>query len=152
MKNPSNCWLLTTYGWSFMIRDNNPALKLFFDTMFDFWCDVQCLEYEQCTFANKHNDIMLERYDILDTSRWCVNESCASAPWKSATWSKNWKKSWKITSSGTGTAGAVRPNRCSGGVFHIAARCDAPWNIFCRKRNLRRKMDRTRISSTKYEV
>jgi len=35
---------------------------------------------------------MLEGYDILDISRCCnVNESRASAPWKSATWSKTVK-------------------------------------------------------------
>jgi len=60
---------------------NDLALKLFFNR-----CDERCFECEQCTFANKHNEKMLEGYDILDISRCCnVNESRASAPWKSAT-------------------------------------------------------------------
>jgi len=41
------------------------ALKLFFNR-----CD-ECFECEQCTFANKHNEKVLERYDILDMSRCC---------------------------------------------------------------------------------
>ena len=40
--------------------DKNLALKLFFDK-----CDDQCIECEQCTFVNKHNDKMLKCYDIL---------------------------------------------------------------------------------------
>jgi len=44
-------------------RDCNLALKLFFNR-----CDKQCFE---CTFANKHNEKVLERYDILDMSRCC---------------------------------------------------------------------------------
>ena len=47
-------------------RDRDLALKLFFNR-----CDKQCFEYEQCTFANKHNEKVLERYDILDMSRCC---------------------------------------------------------------------------------
>ena len=46
-------------------RDRDLALKLFFDK-----CE-QCFEYEQCIFANKYNEKMLERYDILDMSRYC---------------------------------------------------------------------------------
>ena len=42
------------------------ALKLFVDR-----CDDQCFECEQCTFANKYNEKVLERYDILDMSRCC---------------------------------------------------------------------------------
>ena len=47
-------------------RDRDLALKLFFNRR-----DKQCFEYEQCTFANKHNEKVLERYDILDMSRCC---------------------------------------------------------------------------------
>jgi len=47
-------------------RDRDLALKLFFAK-----CDDQCFECEQCTFVNKHNDEVLERYDILNISRWC---------------------------------------------------------------------------------
>jgi len=47
-------------------RDRDLALKLFFNR-----CDEQCFECEQCTFANKHNEKVLERYDILDMSRCC---------------------------------------------------------------------------------
>jgi len=43
-------------------RDRDLALKLFFNR-----CD------EQCTFANKHNEKVLERYNILDMSR-CYND------------------------------------------------------------------------------
>jgi len=43
-------------------RDRDLALKLFFNR-----CDEQCFEYEQCTFANKYNEKVLECYNILDT-------------------------------------------------------------------------------------
>ena len=44
-------------------RDRDLALKLFFNR-----CDEQCFECKQCTFANKHNEKVLECYDILDMS------------------------------------------------------------------------------------
>jgi len=47
-------------------RDRDHALKLFFNR-----CDEQCFECEQCTFANKHNEKVLEHYNILDMSRCC---------------------------------------------------------------------------------
>jgi len=47
-------------------RDRDLALKLFFNR-----CDEQCFECEQCTFANKHNEKVLEHYNILDMSRCC---------------------------------------------------------------------------------
>ena len=47
-------------------RDRDLALKLFFDK-----CDDQSFEYEQCIFADKHNEKVLERCKILDMSQYC---------------------------------------------------------------------------------
>ena len=44
-------------------RDRDLAPKLFFDR-----CDDQCFECEQCIFANKHNEKVLDHYDILDVA------------------------------------------------------------------------------------
>ena len=40
-------------------------------TVFFNRCDEQYFECEQCTFANKHNEKVLEHYNILDMSRCC---------------------------------------------------------------------------------
>ena len=57
----------------------------------------RCFECEQCTFANKHKEKVLEHYDIVDMSQ-CCNVWTSNVQVLCVTWSKDCEKTWKIMS------------------------------------------------------